>query len=150
MSLRGLFSILKGGSGSGNIGHGGILGHRGGSTSKGGKFTSQVGMGRDVDLKNLDNIKAAIIQREDKKKQSDAEDSFKVVENRVVVMVNGARKNNMMTKPQISQYKKIMATQGSTTEALSEEGHYMIPKIETTKNLLNLLYDIQDTKNTKG
>lgn len=35
-----LFSILKGGPGSGNIGHAGIPGHRGGSSPKGGGFGS--------------------------------------------------------------------------------------------------------------
>lgn len=36
MSLNNLFSILKGGAGSGNIGHAGRIGHRGGSAPKGG------------------------------------------------------------------------------------------------------------------
>lgn len=43
MSLNNLFSILKGGAGSGNIGHAGRIGHRGGSAPKNGLIAGLLG-----------------------------------------------------------------------------------------------------------
>lgn len=106
------------------------------------KPKGEIGAGRKQDLKTLDNLIGHIEQNSSSKR--DAEIQAASINNRITSMIQGARSRKMLNRAEVKRYNEILRSQESGSALLSKGLSTTVTQLKTSKQLLELLYDIQE------